>query len=259
MRLAPRIGILLLLMVMALNLSTLSYASYNITSVVVRVALIPNTSARVNETIKVVIVGNSSVSQYSKDRYALNLTVSNWQQIINESIQEHIVNPKGSIYGFSLIPGPVVANGGINYSYIILSYYVSNVTTVNQTSPRVFLYKMNPNVLNFEHGASGEILNYNTTLTISVPGGAQITSAYPLPDFPPYAFTSQYKNTTSVSWYNEEPLSNFKFQFVINEPIREEVTAFFSSIYRDLGIFSYVIIVAVILGFVFYAYFRATK
>jgi hypothetical protein len=123
---------------------------------------------------------------------------------------------------------------------------------VNQISPRVYQYKFNSKVFNFEHGVSGEILSPNTTLTISVPSGAYIKTVYPLQDTPPYTFAGNYKNITSVSWSSGEPLSKFTFEFVVKQPIREEVENFFLSVYKRLGIYSYIIIVLIILTFVLY-------
>ena len=90
-------------------------------------------------------------------------------------------------------------------------------------------------MFNFEHGASGQVLNPNTTLTIVMPKGAAIKSVYPLPDYPPSAFTSNYKNTTTISWFDGEPLSKFNLNFVIIESIQTEVTSFFPSIYQSAG------------------------
>ena len=99
---------------------------------------------------------------------------------------------------------------------------------MNETAPRVFLYRFNPRVFNFEHGVSGEVLNQNTTLTIIMPQGGMIKSAYPIPDLPVYAFTNQYKNITKVSWLYGEPLSKFTLVFIIKQSIQAEVAEFFS-------------------------------
>ena len=56
-------------------------ASYTVKNLNVTMTLNPNTSAHVIETLQVVI-SNASVSQYSTNRVALNLTLSNWQALI---------------------------------------------------------------------------------------------------------------------------------------------------------------------------------
>ena len=47
--------------------------------------------------------------------------------------------------------------------------------------------------------------------------------------------------------------------FVVNQSIRDEVGVFFSRVYGALGVYSYIIIAAVILLFVLYVYYRASK
>lgn len=236
----------------------LSSASYNITHIKVSVFLLPNTSAHINETVQVAI-SNQSVNQYQTSRLALNLTLSQWQTLVGPQLTEHIINPRGSIYNFVLLPGPVVQSGLTYRSDIILSYDVNNVTTVNQTSPRVFIYTFKSNVFNFQHGASGQVLGTNVTLNISIPNGALIKSVYPIPDAPPYGITNNFANVTSISWFSGEPLSKFTLIFQVNQSLRQEVGAFFSKVYQILGIYAYLIIAAVILLFVLYVYYRASK
>jgi hypothetical protein len=240
------------------SLLGIASASYNVTSINVNMYLNQNTSAHINETIQVAIT-NQSIKQYQTDRIALNLTVSQWQQLIGPQLEEHIINPKGSIYNFVLLPGPVVQSGAAYRADVVLSYDVNNVTVVNQTSPRVFVYTLRPNVFNFQHGASGEVLSPNTTLNVTIPNGAKIQSVYPIPDYPPYGLTNNYANVSSVSWFFGEPLSRFTLVFVVNQSIRQEVGAFFSKVYQTLGIYSYLLIAAIIAIFILYVYYRASK
>lgn len=236
----------------------LSAASYSVTGLNVTVALNKNTSAQVTE-ILTVNISNSSVAQYTANRVALNLTLSGWQKIIGPLLVQHIINPTKGVYNFKFLPGSVINVNGHNIAYMLLSYEVNNVTVANQTAPRNFVYRFNPAVFNFEHGASGEVLNPNTTLTIDLPTGAQIKSVYPLPDAPPSAFTNNYANTTNVSWFYGEPLSKFTLTFVITEGIQTEVLNFFQQVYKDLGVFTYLIIAIIILAFILYAYFRVGR
>jgi hypothetical protein len=233
-------------------------ASYNVTAIKVNLFLNPNTSAHINETIQFALT-NQSVKQYQTNRVALNLTLSQWQRLVGPQVQEYIINPKGSIYNFVLLPGPVVQNGTGYGADIVLSYDVNNVTTVNQISPRVFLYTFRPAVFNFQHGASGQVLSPNATLNIMIPSGASIKTVYPVPDYPAYGLTNNYANVSSISWFYGEPLSKFALVFVVNQSIRDEVGIFFSQVYGALGVYSYIIIAVVILLFVLYVYYRASK
>ena len=236
----------------------LSGASYTIEGVNVTIAFNGTTNAHVNEIFQV-FVSNTSMSQYSTARVALNLTLSKWQQLIGGELVPHIINQKSGIYNFRLLPGPAknLYDGGM--AYIEMSYDVHGVASVKQTSPRQFTYTFNDNVFNFEHAASGEALGTNMTLNIEIPKGAIITSAYPVPDYPATAFTSNYDNVTSLSWFRGEPLSNFALVFEQHQSLQDEVTSFFNGVYAALGIFIYVIIIAVIALIAAYAYYRTNS
>ncbi len=249
------LGYALLACLLVVAALPVSHATYTVSHLNVTLTLDKNTSAQVTELLTVEL-SNSSVSQYLTNRVALNLTLSDWQALIGPLLVQHIINPSTSVHNFKLLPGSVMNNNGINTAYIIMSYIVGNVTSVNQTAPRTFVYEFNPHVFNFEHGASGQVLNPNTTLTIIMPKGATIDSVYPLPDYPPSAFTSGYKNTTAISWLYSEPLSKFNITFVITESIQAEVASFFVGIYDTLGAFIYVIVAIVVLMVFLYSYLR---
>ena len=237
-------------------LAPLSSASYTVTNLNVTVNLNANTSARVTELLTVYI-SNVSLGQYSSDRLALNLTLSEWESLIGPLLVQHILNTKSGVYDFKLLPSSVTRYGSGGVAYILMSYSVLNVTSVNQTGPREFSYSFNPEVFNFEHGISGEVLTQNTTLNIVPPPGFAVTSVYPVPDSPSSGFTDNYANATELSWSQQEPLSKFVLDYTINESLQAEVTNFFASIYDALGIFTYVLIALAIAFFVLYTYFRS--
>lgn len=231
-------------------------SSFSVQGINTTVQLYPNTTGHVTEIINI-SVSNQSVSQYSTDRVALNLTLSDWQSLVGPQLVEHIINPKSSSYGFHFIPGPMQKGPNGNYAYLLLSYNVPNVTTLTRTGPRTFAYAFSPSVFNFEHGASGQVLPYDTTLQIILPAGSQIQTVYPIPDYPTVGFTNGYKNVTSLLWFNGEPLSKFTLRFTITESLSSEVSAFFLQLYGILGIWTYVIVAVAIVLFVTYTYLRA--
>ncbi|MDE1856819.1 MAG: hypothetical protein KGH98_01905 [Candidatus Micrarchaeota archaeon] len=235
---------------------TLASASYTVTNLNATVALNKNTSAQVSEILTLKI-SNVSINQYSTDRVAFNLTLSNWQLLIGPVLTQHIINPRAPSYNFKFLPGPVTGYGDIQTAELFMSYTVPNVTTVNQTAPRTFVYSLNPAIFNFEQGASGGVLSPNTTLNIDVPAGATIKSVYPLADIPAYGFEKNYTNVTSLTWDKGEPLSKFALVYTTNEGIQDEVLGFLDSAYNALGGFTYVIIAAIIVLFIVYTYLKA--
>ncbi len=253
----PRMSALVLLALFALLFLQTATATYRVMNINTTVTLNSNnTTALVNEVINV-YVSNNSYSQYNKDRVALNLTLSNWQSIIGPSLVQYIDNPEYGLYGFKFFPGPLIKQPENYTASLLMSYYVKNVTSVKNIAPRVFLYTFNPSVFNFEHAASGEVLPNDTTFTIVLPKGAKINSVYPTPDYPPSLVLNGYTNTTKVSWYDGEPLANFKLTYQTEQSLQNEVGSFFSGAYKELGIFTYILAILIIIAFLIYMYMRA--
>ncbi len=233
-------------------------AVYTVTKINTTLSLNLNTTGSISEAITIWIP-NASISQYVVDRSGLNLTLSNWQSIVGSQLVPHIINQRTGIYGFRLLPGPVVYNPISGASAIIyMNYYVNNATFVNKTGPRTYVYKFNPSLLNFAHGSGGVVLGQNTRLTIMIPNSSTIEAVYPLPDSPEPPITNT-TNVGSLSWYDAEPLYHFNLVFQTKTSLIGEVVEFFGSIYSSLGAMVYVIIAAVIVLLILYTYFRARQ
>ncbi len=244
---------LLVAMLVAIALVAQVHASYAVKGINTTVYLNRNASAYVKEAINIT-VSNSSFVQYTIDRSSVNLNISAWQNLIgSKQISPTIINPKAGIYGFNLLPGPLAKNGSAGTADIYLTYYVSNITTANQIAPRKIMYTFNSSFWNFNVGASGAILNPNDTLNIVLINNSKVISVYPLPDST-YAIGNR---SISLSWYNAEPLYNFKLVFDVQLTLTQEITGFFSAVYSQLGIFSYIIIAVAIAAILLYTYMKA--
>ena len=243
-----------MLIYIAISAATAAGITYGISNINTTVSINMNGSAYVSEAITV-ILPNSSLTQYTIDRSGLNLTLSNWQTIVGPQLVQHISNPRSGTYNFHLLPGPInrTSYGGI--AVINMNYYVSNVTTVNQTGPRIIEFKFNNNVLNFAHGSGGVVLGQNTRFNIILPKNSRVLSIYPLPDYPSN-FASNNTGVTEVSWFDGEPLYNFNLIFQVKESILNEVEDFFGSIYAALGVLTYIIVLAIVLLIIFYTYMK---
>ena len=252
-------AVLIVAMVALAVMPEMAHSAYTVTAINTTVMLNANNSAEVIEMLNVSVSG-ASIAQYSADRVALGLSLSDWQSLIGPSLVQHIINPQTGVSNFKFLPGPFIGTGTQSgRSEIIMSYTVENVTHVSETAPRRFLYSFNSKVFNFEHGVSGEILPQNTTLNIVLPSRAQVTAIYPIPDSPTYGFARDYQNVSEFSWFRGEPLSKFTLNFVVTEGLEAEVFGFFSAVYARLGILTYVIIAVAIISFIIYAYYRASR
>ena len=254
MKLLPYAAFTVLLAYFMVSAAGASGVVYGISSINTTVSINLNGSAYISEAITT-ILPNSSLAQYTIDRSGLNLTLSNWQAIVGPQLVQHIINPRTGVYAFHLLPGPVnrTSYGGI--ATIYMNYYVYNVTTVNQTGPRVLGFKFNDNVLNFAHGSGGVVLGQYTRFNIILPKNSRIISVYPLPDYPS-DFAASQANISEVSWFGGEPLYNFNLVFQVKESLLTEVKGFFGSIYAALGIFTYIIVLVIVLLIIFYTYMK---
>ncbi len=242
-----------------LFLAATSYASINVTFVNTTVILNGTPRAHVIETLNLQ-VSNSSIGVYEQDRVALNLTITDWQKVLEDGLpSEFILNPRSSISQITLLPGPLVETGpGLGGTAILtVDYYANNITTSSNIGPRDFEYVFNSSALNFEHTASGEALQAGYRLNLIIPRGAQIVSIYPLPDSPGPTLVNNYKNVTQFSWYAEEPLQKFTFTYTITESLQQEVLDYFENAYSKYGFYILLVIVAIIVIGAVYWYVRA--
>ncbi len=243
-------------------LANLANASYTLQNTNTTLTLDQHGGALVRELFTV-YVSNDSVSQYSTYRIALNFTLSQWQALIGPGLEQHILNPNTGSSGFNLLPGPLqggIANQSGGIATILLTYYVTNVTTINQTAPRLFTYTFNDDVFNFEHTPTGQVLPTHTQLNVILPQStSKIITLFPLPDLPTVGSTQDYRNVSEFTWNSGEPLSRFTLVFEVRQSLEAEVISFFTSAYDDLGALSYVIIAAAIAGFVYYTYYKSVS
>ncbi len=249
----------LLMPLLSLLLLGSSHAFYNITFVNTTVILSGNSSAHVIETFNL-YVSNASVLQYTQNRDAIGLSLSDWQNILYTNLlTQHIVSQKRSTYGFTFLPGPLVSQFGGGQALLTMSYDVNNVTTVRNIAPRKFEYTFNDSVFNFIDTVNGQALPSNVRLNLVIPERSQILMVYPLPDLPSPSSLGDYKNLTTFSWFSGEPLSQFSFSFVSTQSLQGEVLGYFSSIYNAYKIVLYAILIAAIAAILIYVYLHSGR
>lgn len=249
--------ILILLSSLVMLGSTQAY--YNITSINTTVILNGNSSAHVIESFNLYI-SNSSVQQYTQNRNAVGISLSDWQNIIyTTQLTQHIINARHSTYGFTFLPGPLVKTYNGGDALLTMSYYINNVTSITNIAPRKFEYTFNDTVFNFENTGNGQALPDDARLNIIIPQGAQLLSIYPLPDLPAPTYLNDYKNFTSFSWFSGEPLSQFSFSFIMAQSLQGEVLAYFSNIYDNYKVDLYLLLAAIIAFVIIYVYYNAGR
>ena len=247
-----------LLLLVTLALPSVN-AYFNATSLNTTIVLSQNNSAHIVESVNLYI-SNSSFTQYVQDRQAINFTLSQWQSALNTNLLvEHILNPKSSVYSFQFLPGPITYYGNYGDAQLTLSYYVRNITSSSEISPRRFEYVFNNTVFNFLHTASGQTLPSNARLNIVVPNGAQIVTIYPVPDYPRLSFIGNYTGSTTFSWYSADPLSSFTFSYILLQSPGQEVSEFFSNLLSNYSDLIFLLVGAIVLVLLVYLYIRVSN
>lgn len=250
----PLISFIAAMMLLVVN----SYASINVTSVNATIVLNATPTAHVIEILSLQI-SNASVATYQQDRVALNLTINDWQKVLGSGYpSEYILNPKSSISGLTLLPGPLIQQGpnGGGIALLTMDYYAMNVTTSSNVGPRKFEYVFNDSALNFEHSASGEALPTNVRFNIIIPQGSSLLSIYPIPDAPS-GLVNNYQNVTAFSWYGGEPLQKFTFSYIVTESLQQEVINYFTKVYYAYGVMIALVLVIIVVVGVVYLYTRS--
>jgi hypothetical protein len=231
-------------------------AYFNVTYINTTVILNSNNSAHVVESLNL-FISNSSINQYLQDRPAINLSLSDWQTALGTSyLVEHILNPKSSVYAFTFLPGPISYSGTDGNAQLTMSYYVNNVTTVQEIAPRKFQYTFNNSVFNFAHAASGATLPQIARLNIITPQNSQIVSINPVPDYPKISFVSNYTGSTTFSWYGGTLLSSFTLSYIITQSPGQEVLNYFSNVYANYTYLIYALIGILVLAVAIYLYIK---
>jgi len=234
--------------------SSQASAAFNVTYLTTTLFLTNSTTTHVVESLQL-YVSNASTATYNQDRQAFNLSLNDWQKVIDSAyLNTHILNPKGSISNFTFLPGPLTPSGSAGgYASLTMSYDANNVTNVVNIAPRRFEYAFNNTAFNFLHTASGQNLLPSTRLTIMVPPETEVRSIYPLPDYPQPNSVGQY-NSTSFAWFSGEPLQKFAFVYVTTETPQQEVVQYFNNLYRTYGTVMYALAFLLVLGAIVYVY-----
>ncbi len=249
-------GYALIFALIAMLPLTLASAYYNITAINTTLILNASTGGRITETYSL-FISNSSISQYEASRGAYNYSISDWQSILNTPLlSEHILNTRTGASNVTFLPSALILTSQGGAADLIISYYVYNVTTVNEIAPRQFLYTFNDSVLNFAHTASGQELGPSQRFNILIPKGSRLVSIYPLPDLPPASATGSYTNVTLFSWYSQEPLNSFSFSYITEQSPQQEVLSYFNGIYKNDRQLIYLLGVVILGVFIAYVYLK---
>ncbi|MBI5227956.1 hypothetical protein HY988_05190 [Candidatus Micrarchaeota archaeon] len=230
------------MLIALLLFATLSSAEFLLESVDVKISDIKDDgSAKVHESIKVIMFGNYSKSLY--DSGIQNNELAFWSNIDLKDVKFHVNSAIVDIRDFRLRPQPRTKCNpieGICHGELIMDYYAypsylqnpntepvpgTGIFQVSQYKPRTKRYTLNPKALSFTTTPEGNIiLDKNVFLNIQLPKDSVTLDVNPQPTDKNLQLP---QHIDSLSW-SDIVLVKFSLIFDVEESVDREVTGFFS-------------------------------
>lgn len=241
----------LVLALFALLLPDAVQAEFLLESVDVEVSGIqPDGSARVRESIKLIIQGDYSQALYDSGYSGYsNNDLSFWSTTTGlKDVKRHINPSTVEMRDFTLTPQPRKKCNpvqGVCHGELILEYSASptyNTTdglqvpmqgtglfTIESYKPRTIRYTLNPEALSFMNTEQGNILlEDNVRFTMKFPSGTQVTKLNPFPEDVDVELPARISELT----WEDMVLVKFTLVFDVEESLEKEVSEFFSGFVR---------------------------
>lgn len=210
----------------------------------------PDGSAKVKESIKLMIRGKDSQALYDSGYggYSSN-DLSFWSSTTGlKDIKRHVNPPNGEITEFTLIPQPrkkcnpiqEICHGELILEYRVLPAFKKDrnpnipieetgLFTVDNYKPRTTRYSLNTRALSFTRTEQGNILlEKNIHLTIKLPEGTTVTKLNPFPEGIESELPASFRELT----WSDMVLVRFILEFESEESLGKEVIDFFADFVR---------------------------
>lgn len=261
------IVILTLLLVLSL-----AYPIFEIKSVNVEIDMNKDGSAKVYETVKFYVKGESSQAKYKAGLVSNDLSF--WTSTTGLSdLRVHLNSEVVNIQNFRIVPENLIncedifqiCMGEINMDYDALPYYDINTKEIikgtglfsmDDYKPRTTKFSLNSDALFFETAEVEYIIRLNsyTTLTINLPEGSKVLDVSPLPED---LGDVKFPTTINVFTWKNALLVKFSFIYEIEKGLDEEVLDYFYGLYSNFdflmfGPEGFPTVVIIFILFIFY-------
>jgi len=225
--------------------SSLAFAGFSLSSLSVTIFARADGSAHVSEDIRIFIDDKTSIEIYDAG-IAITNDITSWKVRTNISeVRHHVDRQLVDVRNIIVRPQPRdTCNSflGTCYATIKMEYDAYPLTedgaakpgtglfTVSRYKPRTTNYSLNAKALSFDTTQTGEIvLPENQVLTIKLPAESTVLYVDPIPEaLREHAFPSS--DISSLTWRGRTTLADFELQFQLEQPLRDEVIEFFSSL-----------------------------
>ncbi|MEM3030535.1 MAG: hypothetical protein QXH27_02260 [Candidatus Micrarchaeia archaeon] len=227
------------------SLAALAAAGFSFSSLSVTIFARPDGSAHVSEDIRIFIDDRPSIEIYDAG-IAITNDITSWKVRTNISeVRHHVDRQLVDVRNIIVRPQPRdTCNSflGTCYATIKMEYdaypFIENgiaipgtgLFTASRYKPRTTNYSLNARALSFETTKTGEIvLLDNQVLVIRIPPESVVTYIDPLPEAMRER-TTPFTGVSSFTWRGRTTLADFQLRYQIEQPLREEVIEFFSSL-----------------------------
>lgn len=206
----------------------------------------PDGSAKVTESIKIMIVGEQAQNEY--DAGFSSNDISFWSSTTKlQDVRYHVNPAKVSIKELRVLPQPQkkcnplqeICHGELIIQYETLPIYMQENTSneivqntglflITKSKPRTTTYRLNPESLSFITTPQGNILlANNVNLVLKLPENTVVTTLNPPPE---NLKTSLPAKMSTISW-RDTMLVKLSVVFEVEDALEKEVADFFYEAY----------------------------
>jgi hypothetical protein len=231
-----------------LCLILVSFASFTINSIDIRVYVQEDGSASVTEEFSIYIQGKESIDLYEDSLTTLDRNnIQSWiYKLQLPDLVYHIGGQYVDVDNFVILPEPVQKIYEDGYTRISITYDILESKNINadgslnnrglfileNIKPRTTRYILNKNAFLNLNQNGDLILPQNTKLNFLIPEGAIVTNLYPLTDTLRESHPPFY--TSAISW-TKPILPKLTFEFEIERTLESEIIDFFNSIQENIN------------------------
>ncbi len=225
-----------LILLLAIIFVGFTFAGMNLKSHTLKINLHEDGSINIEEKYVVSMDNEVDVVNYNKAG-EIN-TFSAWAHALNSSdVKIHIDTSKVDVENVEINPQPVKTTlSGKYVGDVLVSYDIAKGEELFQKKmlkPRVYVYSLNPDVLNYPKTKNGNlILNRDKVLMIVLPEGSEIVDVNP---FPNNLQKVELPTKADMIYWNDIILVSFRLKVMVEESIPQEISQYFGRLISSVS------------------------
>lgn len=206
-----------------------AYTDYSLT---VKVMVKPDGTAHVNEKTVVYMDSKEEIDAFNNNLRLGKSTILDWKKF-SENIRYHVGGTQGAIENLSITAGPEYTIGERARSITLDYDLASQIVNVTSIGSRTTHYALREDMLGFELSEVRQIiLGNNIALSVDMPTGANIVKQDGTPQVGPAPY--RYDTAANRVTWSGPMTGKWTLVFEVEEPLSNEVYAYFSNAYKQL-------------------------